>query len=184
METLPAMLNKLFGTKIKIVSGYKGGNDVYLAMERGEVHGRCGGLKSSIKSTRPDWFPQKKVAIPIQIALERDPEFPDSPAVIEFAKDEKTKQILQLILSPMEMDRPILAPPGAPPAMVAALRKAFHEAMNDPGLIADAKKASIDLDEIDGEKLAKILDRAYAMPPEVIKAANEAMNLTGAPSGD
>ncbi len=77
METLPAMINKLFGTKIKIVSGYKGGNDVYLAMERGEVQGRCGGLKSSIKSTRPDWFPQKKVSVPIQIALKRDPEFPE-----------------------------------------------------------------------------------------------------------
>jgi len=69
METMPAMINKLFGTRIKVISGYKGGNDVYLAMERGEVHGRCGGLKSSIKSTRPDWFPQKKVAVPIQIAL-------------------------------------------------------------------------------------------------------------------
>ena len=125
METMPAMINKLFGTKIKIVSGYKGGNDVYLAMERGEVHGRCGGLKSSIKSTRPDWFPQKKVAVPIQIALERDPEFADMPALIEFAKDEKTKQILQLVLSPMDMDRPILLPPGTPPDKVAALRRAF-----------------------------------------------------------
>ena len=109
METMPTMLNQLFGTKIKVVSGYKGGNDVYLAMERGEVHGRCGGLVSSIKSTRPDWFPQKKVAVPIQIALERDPEFPDSPALIEFAKDERTRQILELVLSPLEMDRPILA---------------------------------------------------------------------------
>jgi tripartite-type tricarboxylate transporter receptor subunit TctC len=182
METMPAMINKLFGTKIKIVSGYKGGNDVYLAMERGEVHGRCGGLKSSIKSTRPDWFPQKKVSVPIQIALERDPEFPDSPALIEFTKDEKTKQILQLILSPMDMDRPILAPPATAPDKVAALRKAFHEAMADPGLIADAKKASIDLGEVDGEKLAQILNRAYSMPPDVIKAANEAMNLTGSSS--
>jgi tripartite-type tricarboxylate transporter receptor subunit TctC len=182
METMPAMLNKLFGTKIKIVSGYKGGNDVYLAMERGEVHGRCGGLKSSIKSTRPDWFPQKKVSVPVQIALERDPEFPDSPAVIEFAKDDKTKQILQLILSPMDMDRPILAPPGTPPAMIATLRKAFHDAMNDPGLIAEANKASIDLQEISGQKIADILNRAYAMPPDVIKAANESMSLTGSSS--
>ena len=179
METMPAMINKLFGTKIKVVSGYKGGNDVYLAMERGEVHGRCGGLKSSIKSTRPDWFPQKKVSVPIQIALERDPEFADSPALVEFAKDEKTKQILQLILSPMDMDRPILAPPGTPAERVAALRKAFHEAMNDPGLIAEAKKANIELEEITGEKIADILNRAYAMPPDVIKAANEAMSLTG-----
>jgi len=182
METMPAMINKLFGTKIKIVSGYKGGNDVYLAMERGEVHGRCGGLKSSIKSTRPDWFPQKKVSVPIQIALERDPEFADSPALIEFTKDEKTKQVLQLILSPMDMDRPILAPPGTAPDKVAALRKAFHDAMQDPGLIAEAKKANIDLDEVNGEKLAKILERAYSMPPDVIKAANEAMSLTGSSS--
>src|SRR3954454_4317392 len=152
METLPAMLNKLFGTKIKIVSGYKGGNDVYLAVERGEVQGRCGGLKSTIKSNRPDWFPEKKVAVLIQIALERDPEFPDSPAVIEFAKDEKTKQVLQLILAPMTMDRPILAPPGTPPAMVAAVRSAFHETMADPGLKSESKNASIDLEEVTGEK--------------------------------
>jgi tripartite-type tricarboxylate transporter receptor subunit TctC len=182
METMPAMLNKLFGTKIKIVSGYKGGNDVYLAMERGEVQGRCGGLVSSIKSTRPDWFPQKKVAVPIQIALERDPEFPDSPALIEFTKDERTRKILQLILSPFDMDRPILAPPGTDPARVAALRKAFHAAMNDPAFIEEAKRQSIEIKEIPGEKVQQVLERAYAMPPEVISAANEAMSLTGAGS--
>ena len=67
METMPIMLDKLFGTKIKVVAGYVGGNDIYLAMERGEIGGRCGGLISSIKSTRPDWFPQHKVNVPIQI---------------------------------------------------------------------------------------------------------------------
>jgi len=179
METMPAMINKLFGTKMKVVSGYKGGNDVYIAMERGEVHGRCGGLKSSIKSTRPDWFAQKKVSVPVQIALERDPEFADSPALIEFTKDEKTKQILQLILSPMDMDRPILLPPGTAPDKVAALRAAFHAAMTDPGLIAEAKKANIDLEEITGETIHTILARAYAMPPDVIAEAKSAMNLTG-----
>jgi tripartite-type tricarboxylate transporter receptor subunit TctC len=182
METMPAMINKLFGTKIKVISGYKGGNDVYLAMERGEVTGRCGGLKSSIKSTRPDWFPQKKVSVPIQIALERDPEFPDSPALVEFAKDERTKQILQLILAPMRMDRPILAPPGTPADRVAALRQAFHATMNDPSFLADAKKANIEIDEVSGEEVAHIVEAAYAMPADVIKAANEAMNLTGATS--
>ena len=80
METMPMMLNKLFGSKNKVISGYKGGNEVYLAMERGEVQGRCGSLVSSINSTRPDWFPQKKVVVPITIALERNPMFPDVPA--------------------------------------------------------------------------------------------------------
>jgi len=66
------------------------------------VHGRCGGLISSIKSTRArTGFPQKKVAVPIQIALERDPEFPDAPALMELAKDQRTKDVLQLILAPM-----------------------------------------------------------------------------------
>jgi tripartite-type tricarboxylate transporter receptor subunit TctC len=180
METMPAMLNKLFGTHIKVISGYKGGNDVYLAMERGEVNGRCGGLISSIKSTRADWFPQKKVAIPVQIALERDPEFPDSPAVIEFAKDQRTKDILQLILAPMGMDRPILAPPGTPPAMVAALRQAFHDTMRDPGFIAEAERQRLEIQEVDGDKVGKLLAGAYAMSPDVVKAANEAMALTGA----
>jgi tripartite-type tricarboxylate transporter receptor subunit TctC len=179
METMPAMINKLFGTKMKVVSGYKGGNDVYLAMERGEVHGRCGGLKSSIKSTRPDWFPTKKVAVPVQIALERDPEFADSPALVEFTKDERTKQILQLVLSPMDMDRPILLPPGTPADRVAALRAAFHATMNDPEFIAEAKKANIELGEVTGEKIHTILERAFAMPPDVIAEAKNAMSLTG-----
>src|SRR5258708_2398129 len=171
METMPAMRNKLFGTGIKVISGYKGGNDVYLAMERGEVHGRCGGLISSIKSTRPDWFPQKKVSVPIQIAIERDPEFPDSPALIEFAKDQRTKDILQLILSPMGMDRPILAPPGTPPATVAALRKAFHETMVDPAFVAEADRQHLEIQEVDGDKIAKLLRDSFALSPDVVNAA-------------
>ena len=180
METMPEMLNKLFGTKIKVVSGYKGGNDIYLAMERGEIQGRCGGLISSISATRPDWFPQKKVNVPIQIATARNPMFPDVPTVMELAKDDRTKKILQLVLAPLEMDRPILAPPGAPPERVAALREAFHAAMNDPGFIAEAAKEHLEIREISGTQVARVLDDAYAMPPEITKAATEAMNLTGA----
>ena len=183
METLPMMLNKLFGTKIKVISGYKGGNEVYLAMERGEVDGRCGGLISSIKSTRPDRFPEKKVSVPVQIALERDPEFPDVPAISEFARDARTRQILQLVLFPMAMDRPILAPRGVPADRVAALRAAFHAAMNDPQFLADAKKQRLEVKEVPGEKVAEILDTSFAIPPDVVKAANDAMNLAGGAGG-
>ncbi len=164
METLPMMLNKLFGTKNKVISGYKGGNEVYLAMERGEVDGRCGSLVSSINSTRPDWFPQKKVTVPVQIALERDPAFPDVPAVVEFAKDAKTKAILQLVLSPMAMDRPILTPPGVPADRVAVLRTAFHAAMLDPQFLADAKKQRIEVKEVSGDKVAQLLARPRTNP--------------------
>jgi tripartite-type tricarboxylate transporter receptor subunit TctC len=180
METLPALLNKLYGTKIKIVSGYKGGNDVYLAMERGEVSGRCGGLISSIRSTRPDWFPQKKVFVPVAIGLERSPHLPDVPAVVEIVPDERRKQILQLVLAPQEMDRPILAPPGVPADRVEILRKAFHAAMNDKGFIAEAEKQQIEIDEVSGEKVAQIVRNAFALPANIVSAAKEAMG--GSPS--
>jgi tripartite-type tricarboxylate transporter receptor subunit TctC len=179
METLPTMLNKMFGVKTKIISGYKGGNDVFLAMERGEVMGRCGGLIASMSSTRPDWLPQKKVNIPIQFALERNSKFPDVPAVAEFAKDQRTKQILALIFSPQAMDRPVLLPPGTPADKVAALRKAFKEAVEDPRFIAEAQKQKLEVDYVSGEKVAQIIENAFAFPPDIIKSANEVMSLSG-----
>jgi tripartite-type tricarboxylate transporter receptor subunit TctC len=180
METIPAVLNRFFGTKIKIVSGYKGGSDIYLAMERGEVDGRCAGLVSSIRSTRPDWFPQNKVVVPIVVAFERNPLFPHAPAIAEFAKDELSLQVLRLLLIPQDMDRPFLAPPGTPPERVAALRKAFHAAFNDPGFRAEAARMNLETNFVAGEAMAKMLNDAYALPAHVVKVAGEAMNMTGA----
>jgi tripartite-type tricarboxylate transporter receptor subunit TctC len=184
METMPAMLNKLFGTRMKIISGYKGGNEIYLAMERGEVDGRCGGLVSSINSTRPDWFAQNKISVPIIVALRRSPLFPDVPAVAEFAKDERSRQILQLFVAPQSMDRPILTPPGVPAERIALLRASFHAAVNDPGFIAEAKKQHLEVEEVSGDHVADILAAAYALPADVVKAAVEALNVTGARGGE
>ena len=184
METMPNMLNRLFGTKIKVISGYKGGNDIYLAMERGEIAGRCGGLISSIASTRPDWFAEKKVNVPVQIAAARNAQFPDAPAIMELAKDERTKRILQLVLAPLQMDRPILAPPGTPAERVAALRAAFHDTMIDPAFIAEAEKEHLEIDEVSGAEVAKILDTAFAMPPDIAKAATEAMGAASGAGGE
>ena len=180
METMPLMLDNLFGTKIKVIAGYVGGNDIYLAMERGEVQGRCGGLISSIRSTRPDWFPQKKVNVPIQIARTRNPIFPDAPAISEFAKDDRTRKILQLVLAPLEMDRPILTPPGVPAERVAALRTAFHAAMNDPAFIAQAERESLEIGEVSGAGVARILNDAFALPPDIAQAAAAAIGASKA----
>src|SRR5215471_5873226 len=169
METLPALLNRLFGTRIKVISGYKGGNAIYLAMERGEVQGRCGGLVSSINATRPDWFASRKVTVPIQVAINRNAQFPDVPAIVEYAKDEHTRNILRLVLAPEDMDRPLLAPPGVPAERLAALRAAFHAAMTDPGFVAEAKRQRLDIDEVAGEKVAEIVAQTFALPPDVVK---------------
>lgn len=173
METLPAMLNAIFGTKIKIISGYKGGNDVYLAMERGEVQGRCGGLKSSIRSTRPDWFPEHKVVVPIQISDRRDSDFPDAPTVMELAKTDRDRAILQLTLAPDQMDRPVLAPPGVPADRVALLRAAFMATMTDAAFIAEAAKMHLETDYIDGSQLQQVMEKAYRTPRDIVRAAAE-----------
>jgi tripartite-type tricarboxylate transporter receptor subunit TctC len=183
METMPAMLNKLFGTRMKIISGYKGGNEIYLAMERGEVDGRCGGLVSSINSTRPDWFAQKKINIPMVVALKRSALFPEIPAVGEYAKDERTRQILSLFVAPQSMDRPILAPPGVPAQRVAELRGAFHAAVNDPAFVAEAGRQHLEVEEVSGEQITEIVAAAYALPSDVIKAASDALHVTGAGGG-
>ena len=179
METLPSMVNKLFGTKIKIIPGYKGGIEVFLAMERGEVQGRCGSMASALAAARPDWLPQKKVTVPFQIALERDPEFLDVPALGEFAKDTRTKQVIELVAAPLTMDKPVVLAEGVPPDRVALLRRAFRAAVSDPAFVAEARRARIKIDFAPPERITRILEAAYAMPPDVIAEAREAMNLTG-----
>ena len=175
METFPIMLNRLFGMKTKVVSGYKGGNEIYLAMERGEIDGRCAGLVSSINATRPDWFAQKKVKVPIQVSLTRDPLFPDVPAVGEFAKDARTRQIIELLVAPQQMDRPLLVPPGVPAERVAALRTAFLNAMRDKDLLADAERIGIAIDPISGEDLQALAVKIFATPADFVERTKQAM---------
>jgi tripartite-type tricarboxylate transporter receptor subunit TctC len=177
METLPALLNQLIGTKIRIISGYRGGNNVYIAMERGEVNGRCGGLFSSINATRPQWFTKNLVAVPIIISMKRSPRFPKSPAAIEFIKDDTNRKVLELALAPTGMDRPILLPPGVPTDRLAALRAAFSKTMRDPAFIADAKRLKLEIDEVPGAEVTKIITAAYATPKEIVQIAKAAMKI-------
>ncbi len=177
-ETYPNMLNKMFGTKLKVVSGYRGGNDIYLAMERGEIHGRCGGGLNSIRATRPDWISEKKFMVPVVFALRRSRDLPDVTTIMEMATDERSRQIIELVLSPQEMDRPVLAPPGVPADRVEALRGAFRAAMADPAFLEEMRKQRLDVEYVSGEDVAKIIDRAYTMPPDVLAAARETLAIS------
>jgi tripartite-type tricarboxylate transporter receptor subunit TctC len=179
MEVLPTMMNKFLGTKIKIIAGYKDGTDIFLAMERGEVQGRCGGLLTVMQLTHPDWLPEHKVVVPIQFASERNPLFPDSPTVLEFTDDPLARQVFELAFATQDMDRPVLAPPGLPEARVKDLRAAFDATMSDPAFIEEAKHQNLDMNRVSGEAVAAIIAKAYAMPPAVIDAARELMGSGG-----
>ena len=112
MELYPAMLNKLFATRIKVIAGYKAGSDIDLAMERGELDGRCGTHLTSFKALHPGWFAERKIRVPVIIAERRRADLPDTPAVMEFVRDEPTRAQLELMMVAQNMDRPVLAPPG------------------------------------------------------------------------
>jgi len=175
MDIYPAMLNKLFGTKIKVIGGYKDGGSIFHAMEREEIHGRCGPQLTAIRSLRPQWLTERKIVIPIMVSEQRSRDFPDAPSVMEFAKDEPTRQQIRLLIVTQDLDRPVLAPPGVPAERLKLLREAFNATMADPAFRADIDKLRLTLDWVPGEGVAKTIAAAYAMPPAVVAAAKETM---------
>jgi tripartite-type tricarboxylate transporter receptor subunit TctC len=163
------ILKKLFGLKIHLVTGYPGGAEMILAVERGELDGRCGWAYSSIKISKPDWIADKKVRIINVLALERSPELPDVPAIMEFATTDRQKQILKFVLNAQILGRPFAAPPGIPADRAAALRKAFDDTMADPALLAEMKARKLDVDHIRWQNIETLLTDLYATPKSIVE---------------
>ena len=178
MTALPMLLNRMFGTRFKVVSGYKGGNAIYLAMERGEVQGRCVLTYPTLHKIYPDWLTEKKVNIVAVLALEHDsePALAHSTFVYDLAKTKEQRSILDFALASGEIDRPILAPPGVPASRVAALRDAIRRAAHDPGLLKEFAQKDLTLHYRTGEGVASIIEKVYAMPAQIIKKAVEMIN--------
>jgi tripartite-type tricarboxylate transporter receptor subunit TctC len=170
-DVFPQILNGVLGTKMKLVTGYPGGNDVGLAMERGEVQGRCGWSWSSVKSTKQAWLDQKKIAVLAQLSLEKHPDLPDVPLITELAKNDEQRAILKLIFARQVMGRPYLAPPNLPPERANALRTAFMETMQDKEFMAEADKAQLEITPVAGDAVQKLIVEVYQTPPEIAKKA-------------
>jgi tripartite-type tricarboxylate transporter receptor subunit TctC len=164
------MLKNLLGAKLKLVSGYPGGPEINLAIERGEVDARCGWSWSSIKITKPDWLAEKKINLLLQMALKKSPELPNVPLVMDQARGERERLILRLMLSRQAMGWPFIAPPDLPPERAAALRKAFDDTMKDPEFLAEAKQRLLDVNPMRGAEIDKLVGELYATPPDVIAA--------------
>ena len=170
-DQFPLFLNGVLGTKMKVVTGYPGGNEVGLAMERGEVQGRCGWSWSSVKTTHKKWVDEKKFIILVQLGLDKHPDLPDVPLVVDLANTDEQRQILRLVFARQVMGRPFIAPPGLPQDRVDALRKAFMDTMRDPEYLADAEKTQMEINPVSGEKVQALVKEEYATPPAIAKKA-------------
>jgi tripartite-type tricarboxylate transporter receptor subunit TctC len=173
-DQFPRVLNNVLGTKFKIVAGYPGGNDVVLAMERGEVKGRCGWSWSSVKSTHKSWIADKKMVVLAQLSLNKHPELPDVPLVMDLAKNDEQRQILKMIFARQVMGRPYLAPPDMLADRVAMLRKAFSDTMKDKDFLVDADKSQLEINPVSGEEVEKLVKEVFATPADIIAKAKAA----------
>jgi len=165
----PALMNAELGTKFKMVTGYPGGNDITLAMERGEVQGRCGWSWSSIVATRMNWVTSKKMIVLVQMSLSKHADLPDVPLIMDLAKTDEQRQIFKLIFARQVMGRPFAAPPGVPADRLAVLRRAFADTMKDKAFLADAGKRKFEINPVDGEQIQALVQEVYRTPADVVK---------------
>jgi tripartite-type tricarboxylate transporter receptor subunit TctC len=174
-DVFPKALNSILGTKLRLVTGYPGGADITLAMQRGEVQARCGWSWSSIKTNHPDWIRNGTLKLLVQLALEKHPDLPQVPLVMDMVKSGEDRAALRLVFARQVMGRPFLAPPGVPAERLALLRRAFMETMKDPALLAEAQKMQLEITPVAGEAVQKLVAEIYATPPEIVQKAAQAV---------
>ncbi len=159
--TFPRMMNELLGTKFKIVTGYAGGNEINLAMERGEVQAR-NNTWSSWKATKREWLSEKKITIIAQ-AGPRAADL-EAPSVEQLARNDEERQLIELVVSGTQLGRPLATTPGVPEERVKALRAAFDATMKDPEFLAEAAKLNFEVAPVAGEAMQRIVGKVLSTP--------------------
>jgi tripartite-type tricarboxylate transporter receptor subunit TctC len=172
----PTLINNLLGTKFKVVNGYSGGSkEVHLALERGEVEGRGGNAWASMKSSNREWLEQKKVTMLVQIGLEREPELPDVPLLLDLVTSETDRKIVELVSLPTFLGYAHWVSPEVPAERIAILRRAYNATMKDPAFLADTQKLDMMLRPTTGEELTAIVKRVASTPPDILKRAAQVL---------
>jgi len=175
-DFLPLFLNNVLNTRFRIIPGYKSSIEAYQAVERGEVQGRVSTGWSGDKQVLEPWLKEGKVRLLAQLAMGSHPEFKHVPLILDFAKTDRQKQVMELILAAQHWGRPFVMPPGVPGVRVEAFRKAMIEMTKDAVFLAEAKKLGMELDVVTGAEIEDLLRKVYATPPEIVEVARKAIS--------
>lgn len=167
----PRVVQSMLGAKIKLVTGYIGTTGVYLAMERGEVQGLVGNDWDGVKTTKADWLREGKIKPILQIAPARHPDLPDVPTLLELARTERDRDVLDLFIARQLYSRPFETTPGVPEATVAQLRTAFERMVADPDFNADAKKSRLPIKFTTGADVQASVERIHRAPADIVQHA-------------
>jgi tripartite-type tricarboxylate transporter receptor subunit TctC len=169
--SFPAMMNAFLGTRFRIVTGYSGGNDINLAMERGEVEARTNSWQSW-KVNRASWLREGKIAI-IAYGGHRSNELRDVPMMEDIAVNDEDRQVLRLLTLGPTLGRPFAAPPGVPTERITALRAAFAATARDPELLAEAANAGMELEPLGGEAIQALVANVLRTPRTIAERAKD-----------
>lgn len=175
-DIFPTVISNLLDVNMTLISGYPGGNDILLAMERGEVDGRCGWSWSTVLSRSADWLAEDKINLLVQVALAKHPDLPDVPLITDFADSEDELMAMELIFARQVIGRPYLAPPGIPAERHEALRRAFDATARDPEFLADAERIQLEINPVNGEEIDTLIARSYGASENAIRLASDAIN--------
>ncbi|HSR56396.1 MAG TPA: hypothetical protein VLN73_09135, partial [Alphaproteobacteria bacterium] len=167
------LANNLLNGNMRLVTGCPGGADINLAMQRGEVQGRCAWSWSSINATGYQWLKDKKITMVLQFGMEKHPDLQNIALIRDLVKDKKDKQALDVHMSAQLFGRPFGMGPGVPDDRFKAMRKAFWDVMHDKTFLAAAKKRRLPIDPASGEEVEKLVKEVYAYPADVIARAKE-----------
>ncbi|MFZ2067059.1 MAG: tripartite tricarboxylate transporter substrate-binding protein [Xanthobacteraceae bacterium] len=174
------LVDAVLGTKMKSINGYKGLNDTFLAMERGEIDGSPSVFYSAITSTRPHWLPDHLAKAILQYGPRPVKDLASVPFVPDLITAPEDKLLLQAAFAPLALGRPLVMPPGVPADRVAAIRQALADTFADPDFLADAKNIKLVVNAPQtGQQLQSVIDQAYATPSRVIdrlRALNEGVD--------
>jgi tripartite-type tricarboxylate transporter receptor subunit TctC len=167
LSIVPTVLNRVLGTKFRIIEGYRGTQDVVLAIERGEVQGVC----SSYSQFRPfdHLFNEGKLRILFRVEEAAINAIPDVPSIFEFAKTDEQRQLMRFVFSSVEFGRPYVFPPDVPAQRVAIMRDGIAAAVHDPELLAEADKVKLDMAYRPPEHLERLIDNLYRTPPSMVQ---------------
>src|SRR5215213_1390481 len=168
---IPTALNDLIGTKFKVILGFRGSPDQALAMLRGEVNAIGGMSWEAIQANHKEWLEQKQIRILYTQGARRIKDLPEVPGLLDFAVDERSRNILTLLGSGPDIGRSIVAEPSIPAERAAALRKALMETLEDPEFVAEMRKRNLDIEPLSGEEVQRIVAASVATPKELVDQA-------------
>ena len=164
------VFNQIFGMKARLITGYPGQNELLLALENGEVEAMSSPFWSSIKTSRPNWYPQAKIRFLFQYGAEPHPELKDVPFALDLLRNEVAKALLIAASAPLGLGRPFVAPPGVPADRLAALRAAMTATFNDAEFRADCEKQRLECNNPKTEaQIETLITQAYATPEDIRK---------------